>query len=187
MAGKFELTVRLPASDGKTWSSVDEPIRLEASSLDELCVALHNALLQLGRVDPSSASVVIKSIFDSNQEEWVPVSTLDALDEIPATVKLCVRVLSEPYLDRTEAPEPLVETRRLLGDHFAIGCCNELSRQASACLRAACSTAFPGVVLTDVQSAVQLVRTDDPLNRGLVMTAAAINSWRKAFKDAGVK
>ena len=181
MSRKFEFNVRLP--DGKKWSDVDEPILLEAFSLDELCATVHAALLGLGRVDPASSSVAIESVFDSDEMEWVPVS---AFDDIPAKVHLRVRVLAEPYLDRTEAPELLKESRRLLGEHTTIGCCNVPSRQAAICLRAACSAAFPGVALTDVQSAVKPVPTDDPLNREHMMTAVAITCWGKAFKDAEV-
>ena len=40
--------------------------------------------------------------------------------------------------------------------------------------------------LNDVQLAVKLTLTNALLNCWHLMTAAAINSWCKAFKDAGV-
>ena len=150
MARKFELYVRL--LDGTKWGAVDEPVQIEASSLDELCAKLHAALLGLGRVDPASASVAIDCVFDGDEDRtkvlqgeldslkfraliwcarelgvdeeeqeslddkqsaielildltgWVTVS---ALDDIPAKARLCICVLAEPYLNHTEASEPL--------------------------------------------------------------------------------
>ena len=63
----FELLVRVRDSDDKKWVAIDQPICIEASSFDELCAALHSALLGLGRVEPSSVSVSIESVFDGDE------------------------------------------------------------------------------------------------------------------------
>ena len=63
----FELLVHICDTDDKKWVAIDQPICIKASSLNELCAAMHATLLGLGHIEPSSVSVSIESVFDGNE------------------------------------------------------------------------------------------------------------------------
>ena len=87
--------MRLLSAATKKWTAVDQRILVDAASLGELCTVLHRALMNLGLVDATSTSVVIDSVFESDEEEWLPVAVFQ---DIPQTARLRLRVLTEPYL-----------------------------------------------------------------------------------------
>ena len=178
----LKLKLRVLAPDGAL-TPVDGVLQTSPQTLDELRDAISTHLVALGKLQPG-VQVTVDGYNDGFDEEWIDSFELS---DLPSRAFIRITVPpTEPYLDRTAAAGPLQESRRLLSEHCAIGCCPDPFAQAAACLRAACSAAFPDVVLTDLQAAVKPVQADDPLNRGHVMTAAAINSWRKAFADAKV-
>ena len=109
MPRQFELTVSVAAAAAGKWSSIEGPICLEASSLDELCLALHAALLGLGRADPTSASVAIEAVFDADEER---ITTLRA--ELAALrLKALIRRAEELGVDEDDLEE--VEPIKMMG------------------------------------------------------------------------
>ena len=108
MSRSFKLRVRLPSTDGKKkkWVPVDEPISVEAASLDELCTVLHAALLGLGRIDASS-TVGIAGVFDEDEKDWLELEQA-TLDEIGDTAELRLTVASPPHATVASPPQPTV-------------------------------------------------------------------------------
>ena len=179
------LQLWLSTADG-VWARLEPELKVAAASLDGILQAMRAHLVAAGKLTTASPAVGIDSMWrtDGFDEDWAAVSTID---DIPDRARLRVLVPPDPSLDLTSPTEQLSEMRRLLSEHATtMGCCDAPFQRASACLRAACASAFPGVVLTAPQDKVKAVSLDAPANRGHLMTASAVNSWRKAFNAAAV-